>query len=127
MKNPLLFVLVLCFAFTSCKDDGDCTVTSVVGTYMGVDACDASNVHDETITISVGADDNTISYVDDFGTTFETTLEGCNTVTVELDWSGGVSRKEYDLRFSEGEVRLTTRVRTGFISPDPCVRTLTKQ
>ena len=128
MKNLFIFFLGLCFAFTSCKgDDDECTVSTVIGTYMGIDDCQENNVHDETITITVGVDDNSVTYVDDAGTTFETTLNGCNTATEEIDWDGGISTKKYDLRFSEDAVRLTTQVRTGLFSSDACVRTLTKQ
>ncbi len=130
MKNLTLFFLGLCLIISACKDDEgeSCTSASVAGVYMGVDACNENNVHDETITISVTPSANMISYEDDEGVTFTAILNDCETETVELDVITGLETKKYDLLFSEGEVRLVTEARTlGVLFSNVCARTLIKQ
>lgn len=123
----LSFVFV-CLLVSACKDgELECSADSVVGVYSGVDACNDNNVHDETINITSTSDSNIISYVDDEGVTFTTTLIDCTTETVELDQLGGVEKKTYDLVFSESDVILTTEVKVLGLSNGACQRILNKQ
>ncbi len=126
MKKTL-FGLLICslFLVTSCKDD-ECTGESVSGTYVGTNDCDPNDVMELTLTVTGTGSDITV--VGDDGSSWSTTLNGCDSETFEqsFDIFGITIDAKFDLSFNDTSVTFRNET-TSLGSTETCTIVLDKQ
>lgn len=108
----LCFISIIVFT-TSCGDDETCTASMLEGTYNGMAVCSVAETSGPG-SLTVSADGNTLTIVDQDGLANEVSLEGCsfNEPEQTIDFFGIEIKISANGEFSGSTIEYTVNIET---------------
>jgi len=105
MKNPLVYLIFLCFIFSNCTDNNTCTIEDWEGTYRGIKTC-GTEIEDNYLFAVVRSNLSTLNmpnsiFVDGFLIVFD----NCDIVGGQV--STPISSETYEGNLNGDEISIT--------------------